>query len=107
METTEKIIAVMQKKIAVMQGHQDGKAVQYRPWHGGTWINTSSTALWNWHAFNYRIKPEPKTVMMQMVQLSQSMNLSLRAFPVNQAPFNGAWLKVGEPFEFVYPEESE
>ena len=49
----------------------------------------------------------PKKVMMQMVELSQSMNLSLRAFPVNQAPFNGAWLRVGEPFEFTYPEESE
>lgn len=52
------------------------------------------------------LPPPPKKVMMQMVQLSQSMTLTLRAFPVNQAP-NGAWLRVGEPFEFVYPEEVE
>ena len=46
----------------------------------------------------------PKKVMMQMVELSQSALPSLRALPVSEATFNGAWLKVGEPFEFVYPE---
>ena len=107
METTEKIIAVMQKKIAVMQGHQDGKAVQYRPWHGGTWINASSTPLWNWPAFDYRVKPEPKKVMMQMwrhptfgdVSYPVGFEAYLCMQPVSE--------KIGEPFEFTYPEESE
>ena len=47
----------------------------------------------------------PKKVMMQMMQLSQST--TLRAFPAKQPPFNGAWLRVGEPFEFVFPREAK
>jgi hypothetical protein len=68
--------------------------------------------------------PEPKTVMMQMWREERDGTISafpvgespfkreerdgtISAFPVKKTPFCGAWSKVGEPFEFTYPEESE
>ena len=48
---------------------------------------------------------EPRKVMMQMMQLSRST--TLRAFPVDDSYSFLCidWEIVGEPFEFVFPEE--
>jgi hypothetical protein len=72
----------------------------------------------------YTHLPEPKTVMMQMWREERDGTISafpvgespfkreerdgtISAFPVKKTPFCGAWSKVGEPFEFTYPEEDE
>lgn len=47
--------------IAVMQAYEDGKAIEFRDRHSGEW-GECSIPLWDWHAFDYRIKPEPKYV---------------------------------------------
>ena len=45
----------------------------------------------------------PKKVMMQMWQ--HKCTGTIRAYRVTDPPYN--WSKVGEPFEFTFPEESE
>jgi hypothetical protein len=44
--------------IAVMQGFIDGKTIQYSPYDNGEWKNVSRTPCWEWHRYNYRLKPE-------------------------------------------------
>ena len=46
---------------------------------------------------------QPKKVMMQLWQ--HKCTGTIRAYRVTDPPYN--WSKVGEPFEFTYPEESE
>jgi len=53
----------------------------------------------------YTHLPEPKMVMMQMWRSVHSTEF--RAFERDYHPVSDVWSKVGEPFEFTYPEESE
>ena len=102
MKTTEEMIAVM-------QSHADGEAIQRRILDGGIWTNVSSDSpAWDWGYFDYRKKPaEPKKVMMQMwrhptfgdVSYPVGFEAYLCMQPVSE--------KIGEPYEFVYPEEEK
>ena len=57
-------------------------------------------------SLDYTHLPEPtKTEMMQMWR--EERDGTIRAFPVKKPPFCDAWSKVGEPFDFTYPEEDE
>ena len=103
MKTTEEMIAVM-------QSHADGEAIQRRSLKGGWWTSVSlDSSAWDWCYFDFRIKPaESKKVMMQMWQridgtlfaeeISKSFGTRNKNKP--KQPYK----KVGEPFEFVYPE---
>ena len=80
--------------IAIMQAHVDEEAIQRRVLNGGIWTNVSSAnPVWDWGYFDYRKKPaEPRKVMMQMWRNRSDGSLFSEE-------------KIGEPFEFVFPEE--
>jgi hypothetical protein len=96
MKTTE-------QQIAIMQAFIDGKAVQYRKRGVGSdaWYAIEKPK-WDWDHCEYRVKPEPKTVMMQMWRNSEGYDA---AYPVNDGYRKTK--KIGEPFEFTYPAEDE
>ena len=98
MKTTEEMIAVM-------QAYADGETIQRQVSGGGIWttgIGPDSPA-WDWGYFDYRIKPaEPRKVMMQMWKRFSGM---LRALPEGDLMSAPDWERIGEPFEFVFPEE--
>ena len=95
--------------IAVMQAYEDGETIQRQVSGGGIWTTVSSdSTVWDWRYFDYRVKPaEPKKVMMQMFRYGDSLNL--RAVSASLSDHynydHSSWEKVGEPFEFVFPEE--
>ena len=43
------------------------------------------------------------TVMIQVWRDAHSVGLRVK--PAKQPPSGGEWLKIGEPFEFVFPED--
>ena len=48
--------------IAVMQAFEEGKTIEYNAKWGsdaGKWDEIDDP-VWDWHACNYRVKPEPK-----------------------------------------------
>ena len=98
MKTTEEMIAVM-------QAYADGETIQRQVSGGGIWTTVSSdSTVWDWRYFDYRIKPaEPRKVMMQMWRNNSYDSLfseeSWKSFVTAE--------KIGEPFEFVFPEESK
>jgi len=96
-------MSTTEQKIEIMQAYVDGKAIQYKDRCAYEW-HIMEQEEWDWCFFEYRIKPEPKTEMMQMWQNKRTK--IPRAHPVILPPSRGEWLKVGEPFEFTYPEES-
>lgn len=53
------------EKIAVMQAHIDGKAIEFCGFdteqNPGDWI-TEAEPVWNWARRNYRVKPEPRSI---------------------------------------------
>lgn len=46
--------------IEVMQAHEQGKVVEWRHMSSENYWQTVTTTVWNWQAFDYRIKP-PET----------------------------------------------
>jgi len=50
--------------IAIMQQWKEGDEWECREWGGETWIELA-TPLWNWLYFDYRKKPEPKTMKVK------------------------------------------
>ena len=58
-ETESKMSTV--EKIAIMQAYVDGKTIEYFYKEGKIWDECSFPS-WNWLAFNYRVKPEPKKI---------------------------------------------
>jgi hypothetical protein len=101
-------MSTTEQQIAVMQAFVDGKTLQYRHKthnNDGLWGSVSRTPIWAWDCIEYKIKPKPRKVMMQMWESEHSE--AIRATPVNKPPYGGSWLKVGEPFEFTYPDEDE
>ena len=96
MKTTEEMIAVM-------QAYADGETIQRQVSGGGIWTTVSSdSTVWDWRYFDYRIKPaEPRKVMMQMWRNNSDDSLfseeSRKSFVTAE--------KIGEPYEFVFPEE--
>ena len=95
--------------IAIMQAYEDGQPIQYKLRWQGDWAESSPPA-WDWSMIDYRVKPaEPKTVMMQTWQridgtlfaeeISKSFGTRNKNKP--KQPYK----KVGEPYEFVFPEE--
>ena len=50
----------IKEQIAVMQGFADGKEIEFRAPNeiNDRWEKVE-TPLWDWHNFEYRIKPEP------------------------------------------------
>lgn len=46
--------------IAVVTAHNEGKVIEYCSKTEGTWHTCPSNMYWNFGAFNYRIKPEPR-----------------------------------------------
>ena len=53
--------------IATMQAFKEGKAIQRRHLHGidAPWIDAPKPS-WNWSMFDYRVKPEPRRVWVNM-----------------------------------------
>lgn len=47
------------EKIEVMQAYADGKGIQHSWKNKGSWIDVVNEPIWDWEAFDYRIKPEP------------------------------------------------
>ena len=85
--------------IAVMQAHEDGQPIQYKLRREGDWAE-SSTPAWDWGLLDYRVKPaEPRKVMMQMWRHCSGYDTAHPA-----GTLVGYQTKIGEPFEFVYPE---
>jgi hypothetical protein len=96
-------MSTTKQKIAVMQAFEDGKAIQYRSRADST--NTwqlVDAPIWAWDCMDYREKPEPKTVMMQMWE-DEDGELVARDTSIHLRYQE----RVGEPFEFTYPEESK
>lgn len=51
----------------VMQAFAEGKTIQLRR-HGtnNKWTIITGNPLWNWDDFDYRVKPEPEVVYLQI-----------------------------------------
>jgi len=94
-------MSTTKEKIAIMQAFEDGKVIQFRLKGLAYWDIVEKPA-WNWDAFAFRIKPEPKKAMMQMWQNSEGF---YAAYPVSDGYRKTK--KIGEPFEFTYPEEDD
>jgi len=95
-------MSTTKEKIAIMQAFEDGKVIQFRLKGLAYWDIVEKPA-WNWDAFAFRIKPEPKKVTMQIYQ--DKCTGRLRAFMVIELPDSNIWSPVGQSFEFTYPEE--
>ena len=97
--------------IAIMHAYEDGEAIQRRVLNGGIWTNVSSAnPVWDWGYFDYRIRPaEPRKVMMQAWQRIDGTHFAeeiSKSFSTrNKNKPKQPYKKVGEPFEFVFPEE--
>lgn len=52
-------MSTIQEKIAVMQAFAEGREVQLKSWCNGDWKDCPNPR-WNWHDFDYRIKPVPQ-----------------------------------------------
>lgn len=52
------------EKIAVMQAHIDGKAIECSRQDGNKsqWSTIATAPSWNWDWWEFRIKPEPRRV---------------------------------------------
>ena len=58
--------------IAVMQAYADGKKIQIADKGSKDWADYGTgEPVWDWDAFDYRIKPEDKPVLMTARQLSE------------------------------------
>ena len=47
--------------IQVIQAHKEGKQLQYRGKHSH-WADIIDPPAWAFHAYDYRVKPEPRVV---------------------------------------------
>jgi hypothetical protein len=45
--------------IAIIAAHRDGKQIEARHHGESHWFSTHKPPHWNFHEFEYRIKPEP------------------------------------------------
>lgn len=56
----------LEYRIGVMQAAQSGKEIQCRGCGVNSCWRTTRHPVWNWDAFDYRVKPEPKGRWMVM-----------------------------------------
>ena len=54
------------EKIAVMQAFVEGKEIQVSTRHSTEWKRLAWVPEWDWTGYNYRIKPEPKFVYINV-----------------------------------------
>lgn len=54
------------EKIAVMQAFMEGKEIQVSTRHSAEWKRLTWMPEWDWTSYNYRIKPEPKFVYVNV-----------------------------------------
>ena len=94
-------MSTTEQKIEIMQAYVDGKAIQYKDRCAYEW-HIMEQEEWDWCFFDYRIKPETKKAMMQMWQNSEGF---YAAYPVSDGARKTK--KIGEPFEFTFPEEDD
>lgn len=112
----EQVMKTTEEMITVMQAHADGESIQFcheteGPEH--EWSTLDYEPRWNWHLYSYRVKPvEPKKVMMQMWRLTNQLYPHVKnevSYPVGfdkDLSMQSEWSeKIGQPYEFVYPEE--
>ena len=66
MSTTAEKIKVLQKRIMVMEAHEEGEEIEMmlRFHEDATWqkLTHQYTPEWDWEAREYRVKPEPLTL---------------------------------------------
>ncbi len=95
MKPTPEQIAEVQRQIKVMQDWCDGKQIQHRAKESGpqTWYE-SHTPQWNWAYYDYRTKPEPRTVFVFCKQLDQKDRERFDAMSFN--PDKTSWVEFKE-----------
>ncbi len=67
--------------IAVIQAHKDGKQIQCLCKHPGAyheWADLQTKPVWDFHRFDYRIKPEEKNPREWFVAVSSIVLDSVR-----------------------------
>lgn len=66
MNTTE-AIKEYERRLAVMRAHAEGRAIQiFTP--SGRWVDrTALDVVWDWDLYDYRIKPEPVTLYLNIM----------------------------------------
>jgi hypothetical protein len=68
MSTTYKKIAEMQAQIKVMQAYEDGARIEHTVKDKTLpWLLTDEP-LWDWDAYEYRVKQEPLTVWVNVYE---------------------------------------
>ena len=69
------------EKIAVMQAFVEGKEIQVSTRHSTEWKRLVWMPEWDWTSYNYRIKPEPKFVYINVyTELYDGVTESARHF---------------------------
>lgn len=58
-------MSTTQEKIAVMQAHADGKAIEMWAPGAGRW-HSSLTPSWNWETWQYRVAVDPLDVALKI-----------------------------------------
>jgi DNA polymerase III delta prime subunit len=65
--------------IAVLQAAKAGKRIQIRSNHGWKtelhWSDRDNTITWNFEAFDYRVKPEPREWWLVQSKIEENYNV--------------------------------
>ena len=84
--------------IRIMQAFVDGKAVQYRYSDAAEWFDANglSELSWNWIAYDYRIKPEPKIIYVNEYMGGGTAETSIGLAFENQEPGRVAYVRLSD-----------
>ena len=73
--------------IAVMQAYADGKKIQIADKGSKDWADYGTgEPVWDWDAFDYRIKPEEKPVRMTNRQLAEWLARGFGSWKTRRSP---------------------
>lgn len=62
--------------IAVIAAYRDGKVVEFRQYGMSDWKPIKGCAGWDFHTYQYRIKPEPREWYMVVFEDGSSLGYS-------------------------------
>lgn len=90
-------MAVLDRMIAVMQAHRDGKLIEVTIKSTGKW-NPCANPAWNWACCDYRVKKEPREFIVSVDECGKLIG-------VGYAGAESVWVLSGRasagPGEFI------
>ena len=79
-------MTTLDEKIKIMQAYKDGKTIEYKEGREKKW-KTTTTPVWDWYNWDYRIKEEPKKkvkLYQVLLEYVNNYHISLQFFKTEQ-----------------------